>query len=122
MEVPIHTLCPCSKEISAYGAHNQRAVAKVEICTKELVWIEELVTMAESGASSPIYPLLKRPDEKFVTEQAYENPRFVEDAVREIALSLENDARINWYKVTVESLESIHNHSAFACVENGIED
>lgn len=122
VEVPIHTLCPCSKEISAYGAHNQRAVAKVEICTKELVWIEELVTMAESGASSPIYPLLKRPDEKFVTEQAYENPRFVEDAVREIALSLENDARINWYKVTVESLESIHNHSAFACVEKGIED
>ena len=122
VEVPIHTLCPCSKEISAYGAHNQRAVAKVEICTKELVWIEELVTMAESGASSPIYPLLKRPDEKFVTEQAYENPRFVEDAVREIALSLENDTRINWYKVTVESLESIHNHSAFACVEKGIED
>lgn len=122
VEVPIHTLCPCSKEISLYGAHNQRAVAKLEICTKELVWIEELVTMAESGASSPIYPLLKRPDEKFVTEQAYNNPRFVEDAVREIALSLENDTRIKWYKVTVESIESIHNHSAFACVEKGVEE
>lgn len=117
VEVPIHTLCPCSKEISCYGAHNQRAVAKLEVRTKELVWIEELVTMAESGASSPIYPLLKRPDEKFVTEHAYENPRFVEDAVREIAISLENDVRIKWYKVTVESIESIHNHSAFACVE-----
>jgi len=117
VEVPIHTLCPCSKEISCYGAHNQRAVAKIEIRSKGLVWIEELTTMAEAGASSPIYPLLKRPDEKFVTEHAYENPRFVEDAVREIALQLENDARIQWYKVTVESIESIHNHSAFACVE-----
>ncbi len=121
VEVPIHTLCPCSKEISCYGAHNQRAVAKIEIRAKELVWIEELAEMAEAGASSPIYPLLKRPDEKFVTEHAYENPRFVEDAVREIALSLEHDNRIKWYKVTVESIESIHNHSAFACVEKSIE-
>lgn len=117
VEVPIHTLCPCSKEISCYGAHNQRAVAKIEIRSKGLVWIEELTTIAEAGASSPIYPLLKRPDEKFVTEHAYENPRFVEDAVREIALQLEKDTRIQWYKVTVESIESIHNHSAFACVE-----
>jgi GTP cyclohydrolase I len=117
VEVPIHTLCPCSKEISLYGAHNQRAVAKIEIRAQGLVWIEELAAIAEAGASSPIYPLLKRPDEKFVTEHAYENPRFVEDVVREIALQLENDARIQWYKVNVESIESIHNHSAFACVE-----
>jgi len=121
VEVPIHTLCPCSKEISRYGAHNQRAVAKIEIRAKELVWLEELTVMAEAGASSPIYPLLKRPDEKFVTEHAYENPRFVEDAVREIALQLEKDGRIQWYKVTVESIESIHNHSAFACVEKNVE-
>lgn len=123
VDVPIHTLCPCSKEISAYGAHNQRAFAKLKIRASELVWIEELTAMAEKGASAPIYPLLKRPDEKFVTEQAYENPRFVEDVVREIALLLEADARIKWYKVTVESVESIHNHNAFACVEKrGITD
>ena len=84
-----------------------------------MVWLEELVTMAEAGASSPIYSLLKRPDEKYVTEHAYENPRFVEDAVREIALQLEGDRRIKWYRATVESIESIHNHSAFACVEKG---
>ena len=118
-EIPIHTLCPCSREISAYGAHNQRAIAKIEINSNEMVWLEELVTMAEAGASSPIYSLLKRPDEKYVTEHAYENPRFVEDAVREIALQLENDRRIKWYRATVESIESIHNHNAFACVEKG---
>ena len=118
-EIPIHTLCPCSREISAYGAHNQRAIAKIEINSNEMVWLEELVTMAEAGASSPIYSLLKRPDEKYVTEHAYENPRFVEDAVREIALQLEGDRRIKWYRATVESIESIHNHSAFACVEKG---
>lgn len=117
VEIPIQTLCPCSKEISKYGAHNQRATAKIEIRSKGLVWLEELVAMAEAGSSSPIYPLLKRPDEKAVTEHAYENPRFVEDAVREIALKLEEDTRIKWYKATVESMESIHNHNAFACVE-----
>lgn len=118
-EVPIHTLCPCSREISNYGAHNQRAVARIEIRSAEMVWIEEMVAMAEAGASSPIYSLLKRPDEKYVTERAYENPRFVEDAVREIALKLESDARIKWYRATVDSIESIHNHNAFACVEKG---
>jgi GTP cyclohydrolase I len=84
-----------------------------------MVWIEEMVAMAEAGASSPIYSLLKRSDEKYVTERAYENPRFVEDAVREIALKLESDARIKWYRATVDSIESIHNHNAFACVEKG---
>ena len=84
VQVPIQTLCPCSREISAYGAHNQRAVASLEIEASEFVWIEELAEMADAGASAPVYGLLKRPDEKFVTEEAYDNPRFVEDAVREI--------------------------------------
>ena len=110
VQVPIQTLCPCSREISAYGAHNQRAVASLEI---------ELAEMADAGASAPVYGLLKRPDEKFVTEEAYDNPRFVEDAVREIALRLEADPRISWYRATVKSFESIHNHNAFACVEKG---
>ena len=118
-EVPVQTLCPCSKEISDYGAHNQRALARIEIEADGLVWIEELAEMADAGASAPVYSLLKRPDEKFVTEKAYDNPRFVEDAVREIALRLEADKRIKWYEVTVESIESIHNHNAFACVEKG---
>ena len=117
VEVPIHTLCPCSKEISSIGAHNQRAIAKLEIKNAGMVWLEELAAMAEKGASAPIYSLLKRPDEKFVTEQAYATPRFVEDAVREIALAMAQDKRIGWYRVTVESMESIHNHDAFACIE-----
>jgi GTP cyclohydrolase I len=119
VDVPIHTLCPCSKEISKYGAHNQRAFARMIIRSHKTVWIEEMVAIAEASASSPIYSLLKRPDEKFVTEEAYENPRFVEDAAREIALRLNEDSRIDWYRVTVESEESIHNHNAFACVEKG---
>ena len=119
VDVPIHTLCPCSKEISRYGAHNQRAWARMVIRSTKPVWIEELVDVAEKSASSPLYSLLKRPDEKFVTEEAYENPRFVEDATREIASRLNADERIAWYRVTVESEESIHNHNAFACVEKG---
>ena len=120
VDVPIHTLCPCSKEISKYGAHNQRAWARIRIRSSRPVWIEELVDMAEKGASTPLYSLLKRPDEKCVTEMAYENPRFVEDAVREIALQLNADPRIDWYTVTVESEESIHNHNAFATVEKEV--
>ena len=119
VKIPIQTLCPCSKEISSYGAHNQRAIAEIEVLTDEMIWIEELAEIADKAASAPIYGLLKRPDEKFVTEQAYDNPRFVEDAVREIALLLEADKRIKWYRTTVESIESIHNHNAFACVEKG---
>ena len=115
--VPIHTLCPCSKEISAYGAHNQRATAKIEVETNGFVWIEELVKVAEAGGSTAIYPLLKRPDEKWVTEKAFENPRFVEDAAREIAIRLEDHPRITRYRVSVDSIESIHNHNAFACIE-----
>ncbi len=115
--VPVQTLCPCSKEISEYGAHNQRAWAKMEIEAREMVWLEELADIANESASSPVFGLLKRPDEKFVTEHAYDNPRFVEDAVREIALRLEADKRITWYRAEVESQESIHNHNAFAVVE-----
>lgn len=117
--VPIQTLCPCSKEISAYGAHNQRAFAKIELEAHEMIWLEEIAAIADAGASAPVYGLLKRPDEKFVTEKAYDNPRFVEDAVREIALRLEDDSRIDWYRAEVESVESIHNHNAFAVVEKG---
>ena len=112
--VPVHTLCPCSKEISEYGAHNQRAQVAIEVRMNKRVWIEELVAVAESCASSPVYTLLKRKDEKFVTEQAYSNPRFVEDVVREVALKLDQDSRIDWYSVSVVSQESIHNHDAFA--------
>jgi len=117
--IPIATLCPCSKEISSYGAHNQRAYAKLEIEANEMVWLEELAAMADASASTPLYGLLKRPDEKYVTEHAYDNPRFVEDAVREVVLRLEADKRIIWYRAEVESMESIHNHNAFAVVEKG---
>ncbi len=115
--IPVQTLCPCSKEISSYGAHNQRAFAKIEIESREMVWLEELAAIADAAASAPVYGLLKRPDEKYVTEHAYDNPRFVEDAVREIALRLEADKRITWYRAEMESVESIHNHNAFAVVE-----
>lgn len=119
VKVPVHTLCPCSKEISTYGAHNQRAIVEIYVATRKFVWFEDLVEVAEKNASSPLFTLLKRPDEKFVTEHAYENPKFVEDVVRDIALELEKDKRISWYKVLVTSFESIHNHDAFACVEKG---
>ncbi len=115
--IPIQTLCPCSKEISAYGAHNQRAFAKLKIEASEMVWLEELASIADQAASAPVFGLLKRPDEKHVTELAYDNPRFVEDAVRELAILLENDERILRYRAEIESVESIHNHNAFAVVE-----
>ncbi|MDR2006899.1 MAG: GTP cyclohydrolase FolE2 [Acidaminococcales bacterium] len=119
VDTPIITLCPCSKEISCFGAHNQRATARIEVEAKGRVWFEEIAEIAAAGGSSQIYSLLKRPDEKAITEEAYENPRFVEDAVREIALRLERHPRVVWYRVEVDSLESIHNHNAFACVEKG---
>lgn len=114
ISVPVQTLCPCSKEISDNGAHNQRAVISIKIKSNGLVWFEELIEMAESSASTPLYTLLKRPDEKYVTEHAYNNPRFVEDAARELAIKLDNDERIFWYSISVTSSESIHNHDAFA--------
>jgi GTP cyclohydrolase I len=115
--VPVTSLCPCSKRISDYGAHNQRSHVTITARTKGFVWIEELVDYAEKHASSELYGLLKRPDEKFVTERAYDNPRFVEDMVRDIAVELNRDKRIEWYRVESENFESIHNHSAYALIE-----
>ena len=115
--VPVTSLCPCSKKISDYGAHNQRSHVTISARTNSLVWIEELVEVAEQHASSELYGLLKRPDEKFVTERAYDNPKFVEDLVRDIAAALNSDERIDWYIVESENFESIHNHSAYALIE-----
>ncbi len=117
VEVPVMTLCPCSKEISEKNAHNQRALVKITVNAQKLVWIEELIKMAEECASAELFSLLKREDEKFITEHAYEHPVFVEDLVREIALRLRRDQRILWFRVEAESMESIHNHNAFAVVE-----
>ncbi|MGD1087398.1 MAG: GTP cyclohydrolase FolE2 [Verrucomicrobiota bacterium] len=115
----VTTLCPCSKAIAKYGAHNQRGEVTVKIRSTKSVWIEDLIAMIESAASSELYALLKRQDEKAVTERAYENPVFVEDLVRIVALRLNADARVSWYKVEAENFESIHNHNAYACIEKG---
>jgi GTP cyclohydrolase I len=116
--VPVNTLCPCSREISARGAHNQRSIVTVRVRTGRLVWLEDLIEIAEAEASAPLYSMLKREDEKFVTEQAYSNPRFVEDVVRGVAVKLRRDRRITWYEVESENLESIHNHNAYALVRS----
>jgi GTP cyclohydrolase I len=115
----VTTLCPCSKAIAEYGAHNQRGEVTVKTRSNEIVWIEDLIGTIESSASSELYALLKRQDEKAVTERAYENPVFVEDLVRNVAVKLNADARVNWYKVEAENFESIHNHNAYACIEKG---
>lgn len=112
--VPVTTLCPCSKEISLAGAHNQRSLITIKVSYTGFVWLEELIEIAESAASCEIYSLLKRVDEKYVTEHAYENPKFVEDIVREIALKLQDDPRIKSYYVESENAESIHLHNAYA--------
>lgn len=114
VEVPVTTLCPCSKEIAKYGAHNQRGYVRVTIRMNDLVWIEEVIELIEACGSAPLYPVLKRPDEKYVTELAYENPRFVEDMVREVALKFDADDRITTYEIEVENHESIHAHNAYA--------
>ena len=116
VKVPVTTLCPCSKSISKYGAHNQRAIIKVKISydEKNQIWIEDLIRLVEDCASCEIYPLLKRPDEKFVTERAYENPKFVEEILRDIVVKLRENPVINSFEVDCEALESIHNHSAWA--------
>jgi GTP cyclohydrolase I len=114
--VPVTTLCPCSKEISAWGAHNQRSLVTIKVRYDGFVWLEELIAVAEESASCPVYPLLKRRDEKFVTEKAYANPRFVEDIVREATQKLEADPRILEFYVEADSMESIHNHNAYAMV------
>jgi len=115
----VTTLCPCSKAIAKYGAHNQRGEVTVQIRMNKSVWIEDLIAVIEKSASSELYALLKRQDEKAVTERAYENPVFVEDLVRNVALRLNADARVSWYKVEAENFESIHNHNAYACIEKG---
>lgn len=122
VKVPVTTLCPCSKEISDYGAHNQRAIVSVKITYPEYehIWLEDLISQIEKCASSELYPLLKREDEKFVTEQAYNNPKFVEDVLRDVVLFLRNDDIIDSFEVECESLESIHNHSAWAFQAEGV--
>ena len=115
--VPVKSLCPCSKEISDYGAHNQRSTVTIRVELKAPIEWHELVRFAEDNASSEIWPLLKRPDEKWITERAYENPKFVEDLVRDVALALNADARIGRYVVEVDNHESIHNHTAYARIE-----
>lgn len=117
VKVPVQSLCPCSKEISEYGAHNQRSIASISVRFNKTVWIEDLIEIAESSASSPIFSLLKREDEKYVTEHAYENPAFVEDIVRNLSEKLMNDERITWFLVECENMESIHNHNAWARIE-----
>ncbi len=123
VKVPVSTLCPCSKVISDYGAHNQRGYVTMSVRPRrdadggwQMVWIEELIDVAERSASAPIYPLLKRVDERHVTMQAYDNPVFVEDVVRNVASRLREDERIASFEVRAVNLESIHNHSAFAVV------
>ncbi len=118
IKVPATSLCPCSKEISKYGAHNQRCEMTVRVRLREGVtlWIEELFAMVEQCASTQVFSVLKRPDEKWVTERAYENPKFVEDIVRDMAVVLNTDDRIVWYECYSENYESIHNHNAYAFV------
>jgi len=115
----VTTLCPCSKAIARYGAHNQRGLVTVALRFTKPVWIEDVVAMIERSASSELYALLKRQDEKAVTERAYENPVFVEDLVRNVALLLNAHPLVTWYKVEAENFESIHNHNAYACIEKG---
>lgn len=112
---PATSLCPCSKEISQYGAHNQRCRIEAKIRTHgPMLWIEQLVTLLEAAASVPVFAVLKRPDEKWVTEKAYENPKFVEDIVRDLSIAMQADERIAWYSINSENYESIHSHNAYA--------
>jgi len=122
IQVPITTLCPCSKEISSGGAHNQRGLVSVTLSFRQFFWIEDVIRLVEDSASSEVFALLKRDDEKVVTEHAYQNPRFVEDIAREVASRLSLDGNFPWFTVEVENFESIHNHSAYAFVEVGDKD
>jgi GTP cyclohydrolase I len=119
VEAPVTICCPCSKEIAQYGAHNQRAMVKALVRSERdgMVWLEDLVEVLQHQGSAEIYPLLKREDEKFVTEAAYEHPKFVEDVLRDVVGALRADPRIIWFQVSCESLESIHNHSVYAFQE-----
>lgn len=117
LTVPVATLCPCSREISSYGAHNQRGYVSVRVKPRGELWLEDVIDMIEAAGSAPLYPLLKRPDEKFVTEQAYDNPRFVEDMVREVSMAFDANPKVGDYEIEVENHESIHDHNAYACVK-----
>jgi len=119
VQVPIMTLCPCSKELSERGPHNQRGTVTARVRFEKLVWIEDLVHTIEACASSDLYTLLKRADEKFVADAAYENPQFVEDVARGVGVALLQDENITWFRVEVETLESIHSHNAYASIERG---
>ncbi|WP_163339352.1 GTP cyclohydrolase FolE2 [Desulfopila sp. IMCC35008] len=116
--VPVTTLCPCSKEISKDGAHNQRAEVRLNVTMEKFVWIEDLISLIEQSASCEVYALLKRPDEKYVTERAFNNPMFVEDVVRKVAQAAMAHPDIGWFSAGVESFESIHKHSAYAYVDS----
>jgi len=116
--VPVTTVCPCSKSISKYGAHNQRGEVTVSVRFEDMLWIEDVINIIEESASCDLYSLLKREDEKFVTEKAYENPVFVEDLVRNIVIKLKQFENLTWYSVEAENLESIHNHNAYALIES----
>ncbi len=115
--VPATSLCPCSKKISDFGAHNQRSLISITVKTNKPIWIEDIIEIAEQNASAEVFSLIKRDDEKFLTELAYENPKFVEDIVRDVALSLQKDERISGFIVETENFESIHNHSAYAMID-----
>ena len=117
IRIPVTSLCPCSKELSDYGAHNQRSIISIKVRYSSFIWIEDLVSAVEECGSSPVYSLLKRVDEKHVTEQAYENPKFVEDIVREVTEKLLVEPAITWFSVEAENFESIHKHSAYAFIE-----
>jgi GTP cyclohydrolase I len=115
--VPVTTVCPCSKEISSVGAHNQRSIVRLKVRFRKFFWIEDIIELVEESASSEVFSLLKRVDEKYVTEKAFEHPMFVEDVVRNIAEKLNHNENFIWYSVEAENLESIHNHSAYAYLE-----
>ncbi|NTV54301.1 MAG: GTP cyclohydrolase I FolE2 [Syntrophaceae bacterium] len=117
VSVPVTTVCPCSKEMSCIGAHNQRSIVRVQVRFRKFFWIEDVISLVESSASGEVYSLLKRVDEKHVTEAAHANPMFVEDVVRAVAVKLNRDSNFTWYSVEAENIESIHNHSAYAYVE-----
>jgi len=119
VQAAVTTLCPCSKAISRYGAHNQRGTVTVQLRFRRPIWIEDVIAIIESSASCELYALLKRQDEKAVTERAYENPVFVEDLVRNVVLQLRAHSDVTWYRVEAENQESIHNHNAYACIEKG---
>lgn len=119
VRVPISSVCPCSREISIWGAHNQRGMVHLRTRFKRFIWIEDMIGLVEKAASCDVYSVLKRADEKYVTEKGFSNPKFVEDIVRDIALALKADKNITWFDVSVENFESIHNHNAYAYITSG---